>query len=291
MSRARWFGVLFVLLFVGSLPAAAPPAASAHSWELNEASTAKAMLAPEQDAPQAAATATVRVRGLNARSGPGTGYRVLAVLRAGEQVDVLGKYQGCGWLYVRKGGDPELLAWIAGGPAYVALSMPCSDIPAVPDPAQASTGSAVDPAAAPPPTPIVNVRPANGAILFDRRSPGGVNKLTAENLTSADGVATMVLPGTTDAIVAFYVHQGHEATITGVPNGVFEFKFTTGSDWNARTGQFEIGGSYWLLDGRLTYASTPTTSDGWRVTLHEVEDGNVAREPIRKDQFPVLAQP
>ena len=119
----------------------------------------------------------------------------------------------------------------------------------------------------------------------------GVNDLLAINQTSDDGIATLVYPGTTDAIIAFYVRQGEQWTFKGVPDGQYEFKFTTGKDWNSETGQFDTGDGYWRADGQLNYSSNAYSYQWYSITLHEVDDGDVAKLPLSKNQFPDLSKP
>jgi uncharacterized protein YgiM (DUF1202 family) len=89
---------------------------------------------------QSAPTATVLVDRLNVRSGPGTGYKVVASAKNGEKYTVIGQSGQCSWLKVSRSGKE--LGWISGGKSFVKLNTACSKIPA----AAAPTAS---PAAAP----------------------------------------------------------------------------------------------------------------------------------------------
>lgn len=276
MLHARVFALVFAL-FLAGVAILAPAAVHAGSPPAPPAAAAA------QDAPAAPpVVATVRVRGLNARSGPGTGYGVLAVLRAGDQVDVLGQVDNCGWLHVRRAGDPELLGWIAGSSAYVTLSVPCGDISPVDAPNAAPVSE---------PPPATPEPPATGTIILDRRPPGGAYELRAINHTANDGVATLVVPGTTDPIIAFYVRRGEEWTVGGIPGSDYEFKFTTGDQWNSKVGRFAVAGKYWLAASPLEFGGQEANFRGYFITMHEVDDGNMGKQQIGPAQFPDLSQP
>jgi uncharacterized protein YgiM (DUF1202 family) len=74
-----------------------------------------------------APTATVKVRGLNVRSGPGTNYPVVANVNAGQALVIVGSAVNCSWLKVQDGGRE--LGWISGSSQYVTVTTPCSGLP------------------------------------------------------------------------------------------------------------------------------------------------------------------
>jgi uncharacterized protein YgiM (DUF1202 family) len=91
---------------------------------------------------QAAPTVTILADRLNVRSGPGTGYGVVASAKSGEKYNVTGQNGNCAWLKIASGG--KALGWVSGNKAYVKLNGTCSSIPA----ARASNaGAAAAPAA------------------------------------------------------------------------------------------------------------------------------------------------
>lgn len=98
-----------------------------------------------------APTVTIKVRGLNVRSGPGTNYPVVASVNAGQALQIRGSATTCSWLQVADGGRE--LGWISGSAQYVTFTTPCS---ALPQPA-------IPAVPAPQPTPTAQPA-ANGAI-------------------------------------------------------------------------------------------------------------------------------
>lgn len=98
--------------------------------------------------------AAVVAQALNVRAGPGTDYPVLAGVRRGDALTVLGQAADCGWLKVRTPRGTE--GWVSGRPEYVALYLPCAQIVQAPIPPP--------PTAAPPPSrPTAAAVPAPAA--------------------------------------------------------------------------------------------------------------------------------
>jgi uncharacterized protein YgiM (DUF1202 family) len=72
---------------------------------------------------------TVLVRALNVRSGPGTGYPVIASLRQGDQAPIVGRHSASGWWQVQlKSGAT---GWVSGSPALVRASADTSGVPEI----------------------------------------------------------------------------------------------------------------------------------------------------------------
>ena len=92
--------------------------------------------------PSQIATATILADRLNVRSGPGTGYGVVASAKKGEKYTVTGQSGSCAWLKIASGG--KALGWVSGNKAFVKLNGACSGIPAA---GASSTGGAAAPAA------------------------------------------------------------------------------------------------------------------------------------------------
>ena len=81
--------------------------------------------------------ATVNIKTLNVRSGPGTVYDILAGVHQGDELEVIGQAYECDWLKVIIPQGTQ--GWVAGGPEYVIRNLPCDLIPAAAIPP--STGS------------------------------------------------------------------------------------------------------------------------------------------------------
>lgn len=84
-------------------------------------------------APAAAATvpiAEVRVKGLNIRSGPGTGYAIRSNANVGQRFTILGQSGNCAWLKVGDMNQPSTeVGWISGNAQYTAYTTACTQIP------------------------------------------------------------------------------------------------------------------------------------------------------------------
>lgn len=101
---------------------------------------------------QSAVTATVTVGGLNVRSGPGTNYSRVGLVRNGEILTVVGQTRDCAWLKVLTPQEHE--GWVSGATNHVKLDAPCSTIPA-------ATVSVETPAVTPTATPTVRATQAD----------------------------------------------------------------------------------------------------------------------------------
>lgn len=99
--------------------------------------------------PPTAPTVTIKVRGLNVRSGPGTNYPVVASVNAGQALVIRGSAANCSWLQVADG--ERELGWISGSNQYVTFTSACSTLPQ----------SAIP--AAPTPQPTPTAQPAANA--------------------------------------------------------------------------------------------------------------------------------
>ena len=73
----------------------------------------------------------VLVKGLNIRSGPGTGFAVVGNANAGQQFSILGQSGNCAWLKIgTPNSERREVGWISGGSQYTSYTTACKDIPA-----------------------------------------------------------------------------------------------------------------------------------------------------------------
>jgi hypothetical protein len=123
------------------------------------------------------------VRGLNIRSGPGTGYAIIGSASAGQSFPVTGQNGSCAWLQVllEDGG----IGWISGAPAYSSLNVPCDTLRAAAAPAQA---------AAPPvrEQPTATPRPTRALAAVATSSPAIVS--TPVRVAAEPGMLTSFEP-------------------------------------------------------------------------------------------------
>lgn len=95
--------------------------------------------------PPTAPTVTIKVRGLNVRSGPGTNYPVVASVNAGQTLIIRSGAANCSWLQIADG--ERELGWISGSSQYVTFTSACSTLP------QGTIPAAPTPQPTPQPTP------------------------------------------------------------------------------------------------------------------------------------------
>lgn len=84
-------------------------------------------------------TATVVVKALNLRNGPGTNYRRVDTLNQGDELQVQGQVNNCAWLSVVAPGGQN--GWVSGATQYVTLNAACTAIPEAPAPASGGSSS------------------------------------------------------------------------------------------------------------------------------------------------------
>jgi dipeptidyl aminopeptidase/acylaminoacyl peptidase len=75
---------------------------------------------------------TVLVPSLNVRSGPGTGYPVIASLRQGEEASIVGRHSASGWWQVKP--SSGVTGWVSGSAALGRVSGDTAGVPEVPAP-------------------------------------------------------------------------------------------------------------------------------------------------------------
>lgn len=84
---------------------------------------------------------TVLAPALNVRSGPGTGYPVIAGLRQEDQAAIVGRHGASGWWQVKTASG--VTGWVSGSPSLVRVSGDTVNVPEVaapPMPARTATG-------------------------------------------------------------------------------------------------------------------------------------------------------
>ena len=101
-----------------SQPATAPTARPATP------TAATATMAPTEPVERAA---VVKSATLNLRSGPGQNYPVVGKAAQGDRLYPTARVGNCAWLQVGVLGQQDLV-WVAGGPQYVTLNVPCSTL-------------------------------------------------------------------------------------------------------------------------------------------------------------------
>jgi dipeptidyl aminopeptidase/acylaminoacyl peptidase len=110
----------------------------------------------------------VLAQALNVRSGPGVGYAIIAGLRQGDTVDVIGRHSASGWWQVELNAGGA--GWVTGGAQYVRLEGDGGSVPEV-----AATAVAPD---APGPKPTAP--PVGGLMVFQTVSGGPIYAINAD---------------------------------------------------------------------------------------------------------------
>ena len=157
-----------------TLPPTSPPTATPTAIPtVTPTATPTRMAPPATRAPAAqpaSPMAEALVRGLNIRSGPGTGYAIIGNASAGQSFPVTGQNGDCAWLQVllEDGGN----GWISGAPAYSSLNVPCRTLRAAAAPAQAAAAPVREQLTATPrPTRALAVVPTPSPAIISNAVP------------------------------------------------------------------------------------------------------------------------
>jgi len=128
---------------------------------------------------------------------------------------------------------------------------------------------------------------ATGTVIHEVGSRNGEGELRIENGLDLDAVAVLSrIDGA--SVVAIYVLNHGNFTITGIQDGTYELYFTLGEDWDSERTRFTRRRSLSRFDDPFGFTTTATTYTAWTVTLHPVEGGTAETEPVPEDEFPDL---
>jgi hypothetical protein len=252
-----------------------------------------ATLAPAAAAPTAAPTApaeaVVLVAVLNMRSGPGQNYAIVGKLAKGDKVYPVAMVNNCAWLQAGIPSRGSDLVWVAGGPQYVKLSVPCASlmvqdsIPATPTRAPAPTAAPV-PTRAPAPTVAPASVPRPGTGLLSRAGASGSGVLRIKNGTDTDGVVILTTLAE-QPVQAAYIRIGDTYEMQGIPDGSYRLYFTKGDAWDPQAKQFTQNVTRQRFADTLTFGGMTA---GFEVTLYGVSGGNARTEGVPEGSFPAL---
>jgi hypothetical protein len=130
-------------------------------------------------------------------------------------------------------------------------------------------------------------RLATGTIISEVGSRNGEGELRVENGLDLDAVAVLSRPDGT-WMVAVYIQNHDNLTITQVQDGTYELYFTLGEDWDSQEARFTRRRSLSRFEDPFNFNTTATTHTVWSVTLHSVAGGTADTEPIPEGEFPDL---
>ncbi|MDW8145988.1 MAG: SH3 domain-containing protein [Roseiflexaceae bacterium] len=194
------------------------------------------------------------------REGPGPEYVEIGRLGQSSEIDVIGQFNNCAWLKVRHRAQP-LTGWVLADAQQVTLQKQCSTIP--------------------PGT----FRPMTGVLQPGQQSDAR-GELTVENGTERDGIVILTIGGAPQ--MSAYVRSRNSLTMRGIPDGLYQVYFSTGSEWNGR--EFTVNASYRRFRDMLRFETRVSgdtiTYTTWRITLHPVAGGTAPTDNVGRDNFP-----
>ncbi len=173
---------------------------------------------------------------------------------------------------------------VAGSTVTIATGGPCTVTAR-----QDGTGDYLP---ATPVTQSVNVAPIrldNGRVLVDAGFRNGLGKLTIQNGQGRDAVAVLT---TADNKPVFSVSIQAQQTyvIDNIRDGTYNVFFELGSDWDDKSGSFNLSSSRTRFQDPFVFQTVPIAGgvqyDTVTVTLQPVAGGTAATSPVPPDQFP-----
>ncbi len=181
-----------------------------------------------------------------------------------------------------------------GGTAVGANTLPAtqdfSDIEAfVPSPHEAGAKKDRSLQAADPRPTKYNSLPTGTRIGKGDVCAGGHGELTVENGTPEDAVVRLSDVTTDQTVCWFFVQTQSSAHVSGIPQGSYKVRYSTGLNWVESEDSFSWRPSYSEFDRTFDYGEERDPEgvryDAIRVTLHSVVSGNVRTRAITREEF------
>lgn len=140
---------------------------------------------------------------------------------------------------------------------------------------------------------LCDKKPRNGAVFdikFKTRKTG--NKITIKNGDDSDVIAILKRGVNSKSVVTFFVEKGREASVTGIPDGVYFLQYAAGNAMEKNCKSFVDPVAYEFVD-RLSYNTIITKTKKvvrtkyniWTFTLIEVPYGNANKKNIDAAEF------
>ncbi|MEU4116418.1 hypothetical protein AB0F71_18200 [Kitasatospora sp. NPDC028055] len=136
------------------------------------------------------------------------------------------------------------------------------------------------------PKPQTRSRSLDNGTVVREGGKGGKGVVKVDNAGPTDAVLTIAANGT--AVASVYAAKGQQATIEGIADGVYEFYFTSGADWDSGAKAFTQGCAFARFTG--THEFTPDGGGTIR-TLTILAPDDKERRDIEWMNVDPLAQP
>lgn len=114
-----------------------------------------------------------------------------------------------------------------------------------------------------------------------------MGQLNIENGLDRDAVAVLTqVDGPWQ--VAVYVQNHTTYTISGIPDNTYDLYFAVGEDWDSGQARFTRKTERYRFEDQFPFTTSATTSSGWNVTLHPVQEGSARTESVPESEFPPI---
>ncbi len=129
-----------------------------------------------------------------------------------------------------------------------------------------------------------------GTNLMEPNGTDGLGELTISNRSSDDAVVKLKTDVASIVRRLVYIRADGAVRISGVPPGTYLLQFTKGQDWDTEVHAFRRNKTFAQFGKVLVFAEEPTGKQSirystFRITLHEVPNGNVRKKAISAANF------
>jgi hypothetical protein len=131
-----------------------------------------------------------------------------------------------------------------------------------------------------------------GTWIFRPRRLVGQGVLKIENGSGLDAVVKLVTVNSPRKTVwMLYVRSHEQRSVSGISVGNYFLRFALGLDWDANTRKFRRDLEFYQTGRQLEFTEIEPTADEpgkykvIEITLNEVFNGNIPREPINETTF------
>lgn len=130
----------------------------------------------------------------------------------------------------------------------------------------------------------------SGANIIAPRGTNGLGRLTISNYSDDDAAVKIKTDPGSKTVRFVYIRAMKDVTVRGIGPGDYLLQFTTGRDWDRTTRSFRESQTFAQFDRQLSFVETPMNDNSieystYKITLHEVANGNVQKEPISAAEF------
>jgi hypothetical protein len=130
----------------------------------------------------------------------------------------------------------------------------------------------------------------NGTNLMRPQDTNGLGLLTISNYSDDDAVVKLKTVSGARTMRFVYVRAMKDVTVSGIAPGGYLLQFSTGRDWDRTNRSFRENQTFAQFGNPLSFSENQMGDNSieysvQKITLHEVANGNVRKQPITAAEF------